>query len=200
MQLIGRYDSPYVRRVGVSLHVLGQAFEHLPLSPFSQAPEFRKFSAIGRMPVLLLDNGETLIESAAILDYLDQVWGPERALVPAQGVQRRKSLRTLATATAACDKAIALNYERRRPADKIFSDWMVRCRAQLDAALRELEDFGLSIGHNRPLQQVEITTACMFSYVQRVEPEAAAQGVYGALERLTVACEALPEFLACPQR
>jgi glutathione S-transferase len=199
MKLIGRYDSPYVRRVGVSLHVLGQAYEHLPLSPFSQATEFRKFSAIGRMPALLLDNGETLIESAAILDYLDQVCGPERALLPATGTQRRRSLRTLASATAACDKAIAINYERRRPADKILPDWILRCRAQLDAALQELEELGLGIAENRPLQQVEITTACMFGYVRRVEPEAVAKGVYGGLERLTAACEARPEFMACPQ-
>jgi glutathione S-transferase len=199
MQLIGRYDSPYVRRVGVSLHVLGQKFEHLPLSPFSQAGEFRKFSAIGRMPVLRLSNGETLIESAAILDYLDQVCGPERALLPATGAQRRQCLRILAYATAACDKAIAINYERRRPANKIFPDWIARCRAQLDAALRELEDLGLAIADNRRLQQVEITTASMFSYVRRVEPEATAEGVYGVLERLTAACEARREFMACPQ-
>ena len=200
MKLIGRYDSPYVRRVGVSLHVLGQAFEYLPLSPFSQAAEFRKFSAIGRMPVLLLDNGETLIDSAAILDYLDQLCGPARALLPARGAQRRQCLRLLAFATAACDKTIAINYERRRPRDKIFPDWIARCRTQLDAALGALEEAGLALADNRPLQQVEISTACMFSYVRRVEPEAVAKGVYGALERLTAGCEARPEFMACPQR
>ena len=199
MKLIGRYDSPYVRRVGVSLHVLGQNFEHLPLSPFSQAAEFRKFSAIGRMPVLLLDSGETLIESAAILDYLDQLCGPDRALLPAAGGQRRACLRRLASATAACDKAIAINYERRRPADKVLPGWIARCRAQLEAALSELEEIGPTLADDRPLQQVEITTACAFSYVRRVEPETVAKGGYSVLERLTAACEARPEFLACPQ-
>jgi glutathione S-transferase len=72
MILIGRYDSPYVRRVGVSLHALAISFELLPLSPFSQAPQFRQFSPIGRMPALILTNGEVLIESAAILDYQDR--------------------------------------------------------------------------------------------------------------------------------
>ena len=80
MILIGRYDSPYVRRVGVSLHVLAISFELLPLSPFSQAPQFRQFNPIGRMPALILANGEVLIESAAILDYLDEIVGPSRAL------------------------------------------------------------------------------------------------------------------------
>ena len=54
MILIGRYDSPYVRRVGVSLHALAISFELLPLSPFSQAPQLRQFSPIGRMPALCL--------------------------------------------------------------------------------------------------------------------------------------------------
>ena len=89
MKLIGRYDSPYVRRVGVTLHVLEQSFEHLPLSPFSQALEFRKHAAIGRMPVLILANGETLIESAAILDHLDEIAGPSGALIPIRGPERR---------------------------------------------------------------------------------------------------------------
>lgn len=100
MKLIGRYDSPFVRRVGVTLHVLEQAFEHLPLSPFSQARELRRHAATGRMPALVLDDGEVLIESAAILDHLDEIVGPDRALTPASGPERRKSLKILACATA----------------------------------------------------------------------------------------------------
>ena len=199
MKLVGRYDSPYVRRVGVSLHVLGMSFEHLPLSPFSQARELRKFSAIGRMPVLVLDNGEILIESAAILDYLDDIAGSSRALIPATGEERRKSLRILASATAACDKTIAINYERRRPQEMIFGDWIARCRAQLDAALSELEASNLVLADLRPLKQIEITAACMFAYIKRVEPDAVAGGRHPLLDRLSAACEARQEFKACPQ-
>ncbi|OJU29135.1 MAG: hypothetical protein BGN89_20775 [Alphaproteobacteria bacterium 64-6] len=199
MKLIGRYDSPYVRRVGVTLHVLEQPFEHLPLSPFSQAREFRKHAAIGRMPVLILDSGETLIESAAILDHLDELVGPSAALVPVRGPERRKALQILACATAACDKAIAINYERRRPVERIFHDWIERCREQLDAALAELESFRPELSDHRKLQQAEITTACAYAYVRRVEPEAAQTVRYPWLERLTAACETRQEFLACPQ-
>src|ERR1700726_2204781 len=99
MILIGRYDSPYVRRVGVSLHALAISFELLPLSPFSQAPQLRQFSPIGRMPALILTSGEVLIERAAILDYLDDIVG--RALLPVAGEPRRRCLRILASATAA---------------------------------------------------------------------------------------------------
>jgi glutathione S-transferase len=199
MKLIGRYDSPYVRRVGVTLHVLGQQFEHLQLSPFSQAIELRKHAAIGRMPVLILDGGETLIESSAILDHLDEIAGSRAALIPAKGPERRKSLKILACATAACDKAIAINYERRRPAEWIFQHWIERCRAQLDAALAELESFHLELPNHRRLQQTEITAACAYAYIRRVEPDAIRVTRYPWLESLSAACETRQQFLACPQ-
>jgi glutathione S-transferase len=199
MKLIGRYNSPYVRRVGVTLRVLGHPFEYLPLSPFSQATQFREYAAIGRMPVLVLDDSETLIESAAILDYLDELAGPGRTLLPSSGPARRTDLKILACATAACDKAIAINYERRRPAERVFDDWINRCRLQLDAALKELDAFGLLLADGHTLKQIEITTACTYAYVKRVEPDAVIAGRYPNLERLSSACEARPEFMACPQ-
>jgi glutathione S-transferase len=199
MKLIGRYDSPYVRRVGVSLQVLALPFEHLPLSPFSQATEFREFGAIGRMPVLVLDDGETLIESAAILDHLDEIVGSRRALIPPAGSERRKSLRVLATATAASDKAIAINYERRRPVENISVTWLNRYRSQLDAALFELEAFRLKLRSDQSLRQMEITAACTYAYVKRVEPDAVSSGRYPGLDRLTAVCEARQQFVACPQ-
>jgi glutathione S-transferase len=198
MKLVGRYDSPYVRRVGVSLRVLGHPFEYLPLSPFSQAAEFRKYATIGRMPALILDHGETLIESATILDYLYEIAGPGRALLPASGSERRKCLQILARATAACDKAIAINYERRRPAERVFADWINRCRSQLDAALKELDAFDWSLSEDQPLMQIEITAACAYAYVRRVEPDAV--GRFARLQRLSTACEARNEFIACPEQ
>lgn len=200
MKLIGRYDSPFVRRVGVSLHILGFAFEHLPLSPFSQAAELRQFTAVGRMPALVLDSGDTLIDSAAILDYLDEHAGPANALLPISGEQRWRCMRILASATAACDKAIAINYERRRPAEKVFPDWIGRCQAQLEATLRELDAFHLVMDHQERMMQPAITTACMIGYVRRVEPRALPRGRYPKLEQLSSACEAHPAFAACPEQ
>lgn len=199
MKLIGRYDSPFVRRVGITLHVLGQPFEHLPLSPFSQAAELRRYATIGRMPVLVLDDGEALIESAAILDYLDQMVGPLNALVPTDGIERRNALKILACATAACDKAVAINYERRRPTQLIFDDWIGRCQLQLNAALSELEAVRLQPPNNKNLRQIDITTACALAYIRRVEPNATQVGRYPLLEAHSSSCEIRDEFMACPQ-
>jgi glutathione S-transferase len=195
MQLIGRYDSPFVRRVGISLHLLGLPFEQLPLSVFSQATEVRKTSPLGRVPVLVLADGEVLVDSVAILDHLDEIARPSRRLIPAEGAARRQVLRAVVTATGAADKAIAISYERRRPASEQSSDWIARCRIQIEAALGELEGQALSAAR---LTQAEITTAAMLAYVRRVEPVLLAAGRYVELQRLAADCEQHPAFRACP--
>ena len=82
MILVGQYDSPFVRRVAVSLRVLGFAYEHDTRSVFGDFDSMRKTNPLGRIPSLVLDTGEVLIDSGAILDWLDQQVGPGRALVP----------------------------------------------------------------------------------------------------------------------
>jgi glutathione S-transferase len=111
--LIGHYDSPFVRRVGVSLHILGMPFERQLLSVFSNAGELRAYNPVGRVPALVLEDGEVLVDSAAILDHLDEVAGPERALMPASGAARRDAMQKIVLATGINDKAVAITYERR---------------------------------------------------------------------------------------
>ncbi len=196
MRLIGRYDSPFVRRVGISLHLLGLLFKQVPLSVFSDAAEVRKFSPLGRVPVLVLADGEVLVDSAAILDHLDEVAGPGRRLIPAEGAARRRVLRTVVTATGAADKAIAISYERRRPAAQQSAGWVDRCRVQIEAALGELEA-GWSTATKTT--QADITTATMLAYARRVEPAIAAEGRYPRLDRMAADCEGLEAFRACPR-
>lgn len=120
-------------------------------------------------------------------------------LLPEAGEDRRQSLRIVATATAACDKAVAISSERRRPTEKIYDGWIDWCREQLDAALTELEAFRTKSWPNfGRLMQAEITTACMLAYVRRIEPQSLAVGKFPNLESLSVTCEAMPEFRACP--
>lgn len=198
LRLIGHYDSPFVRRVGVSLHVLGIAFERTLLSVFSNADALRAFNPLVRVPVLVLDDGQSLIDSAAILDHLDQVVGPQRALLPAGGKARRDALQTVALATGIGDKAVAIAYERRKPADKIDETWIARCRGQQDGALAALEEgyaaAGADIGK---LMQPEITVAAMLGYLRLRQPDMPPRGRYPALGALSARAEAHPAFTAC---
>jgi glutathione S-transferase len=91
MILVGQYESPYVRRTAVSLRVLGFAYEHDTRSVFGDFDTVRQTNPLGRIPSLILDDGQVLIDSGAILDWLDQTVGPARALVPPAGAERRRA-------------------------------------------------------------------------------------------------------------
>ncbi len=101
MILVGQYDSPYTRRVAITLRLFGIAYEHDTRSVFGDFDAMRAINPLGRIPSLVLDSGEVLIESGAILDYLDEMVGPERALIPKTGEARRKALQRIALAREA---------------------------------------------------------------------------------------------------
>ena len=195
MILVGQYDSPYVRRVAVSLRLLGFAYEHDTRSVFGDFDSMRQTNPLGRIPSLVLDDGEMLIDSHAILDWLDHTVGPGRALVPPAGSERRRALQLIALATGAIDKAAASAYERRiRPGAVRWPAWIARCRIQAEGALAALAAEPWRPGAS--LDQAQITTACMFRYVQMADPELLPRGRYPALEALSARCEARPEFQA----
>jgi glutathione S-transferase len=197
-RLIGHYDSPFVRRVGVSLEVLGISFARHLLSVFSDADQMRALNPLVRVPALVLDDGETLIDSTAILDHVDEVVGPERALLPARGKARRDALKIVALATGLGDKTVAIVYERRKSAEKIDQSWIDRCQSQQDGALAALEECcaaGALTGSR--LTQAEITVACMLGYVRLRQPARLPAGRYPALEAVSARAEAHPAFIAC---
>jgi glutathione S-transferase len=106
MILVGQYDSPYTRRVAVSLGLLGFDFEHDGRSVFADFESMRTTNPLGRVPSLILRDGTTLIDSMAILDWLDQQVGPERGLMPASGPARQDALQRIALATGTIDKVM----------------------------------------------------------------------------------------------
>src|SRR3546814_16352739 len=84
----------------------------------------------------MLEDGTVLIDSAAILDWLDETVGPERALIPRAGAERRRALRLIALATGAVDQAGAAAYERIiRPAQYRWPGRIVHCRTQAAGAI-----------------------------------------------------------------
>lgn len=197
MILVGQYDSPYVRRVAITLHQYGIAFARNPISVFGDAADMAKINSLVRIPSLVLDDGEVLIDSAAIIDHLDEVAGPARALTPRSGAERRRVLKIVAAASGAIDKAGAVVYERHfhGPA-AINTDWLARCTGQLAGGLRYLEQqlTGEWFVGGR-FTQADLTTAAMLGYLDLRLQEAFAEPV-PKLRQLAERCEALPAFAA----
>ena len=140
MILIGMFDSPFVRRVAVSMNLLEIPYEHRNWSVGKDFELIRQFNPLGRVPTLVLPDGEALIESGAILDFLDESAGSERALLPRSGKERREALRIVSIAVGAAEKGVLQVYERAfRPGEKRHEPWIERCRTQMQSALAELD-------------------------------------------------------------
>jgi len=137
------------------------------------------------------------IESTAILDYLDELVGPSKAMIAQGGPERRRALKICALATGLGDKAVSLVYERvlRKDALKL---WVERCEAQIGGVLDALEKervavaspywFGTSIGH------ADIAVACVLRFTGEAHPALFSAARYPALLAHAVTCEALPPF------
>lgn len=197
MILIGQFDSPFVRRVAVALDLYGLPFEHRPYSVFGDPEKIAPFNPLRRVPTLVLDNGETLIESGAILDHLDELAGPDRALLPRAGDVRRHALKTISLATGLAEKAVSLVYERvLRIAQSDM--WVERCRTQIGAVLDILESecaqrttpfwHGDGIGH------ADIAVACVLAFLGEAHPDIYDAAQWQSLAAHAGRCEALPPF------
>jgi glutathione S-transferase len=99
MILIGQYDSPFVRRVGIALTLYGLPFEHRPWSIFADADKIRPYNPLTRVPTLVLDDGDVLIESHLILDHIDSLMPADRVMFPRAEPARRRALKVAALAT-----------------------------------------------------------------------------------------------------
>lgn len=183
MKLIGMLDSPYVRRVAISLDLLGVSFEHEPLSVFSTFEAFSRINPVVKAPTLVLDDGVVLMDSTLIIDYFESLSAPANKLLPQQPQALAEALRILGLALAVCEKSVQLVYERKlRPAEKLHLPWVERVTQQLRAACVELDRQWSA----RPTQgerpdQAALTTAVAWSFMQLMVPEVIRGGDFPAL-------------------
>ena len=96
MILIGQYDSPFVRRVAIAMRLYELPFEHRPWSTFGDGDKIAAYNPLRRVPTLVLASGEVLMESTAILDYLDEWVGPGKAMITARRQSGQPHLRARA--------------------------------------------------------------------------------------------------------
>ena len=140
MLLIGVNRSPYTRRVAITLAAYGVPYEQRAISGFGNRDEVRGHNPLGRIPALVLDDGETLIDSGAIVDHLDERYGGDRPTVPRSGAERRAVLKVAAIMMGACDKGLQAAYHRNHtPVEKRHQPWIDDCMAQVAAALAAVD-------------------------------------------------------------
>jgi glutathione S-transferase len=199
MKLIGMLDSPYVRRVAISLRLLGLPFEHASISVFRGFEAFQRINPVVKAPTLVTDDGTLLMDSTLQLQYAECLAG--RSLLPTDSAGLARELHLIGLALAACEKTALIIYERGlRPAEKQHAPWLERVAGQLLAAYGGLEAELAA----RPLAlpdvpgQAALTVAVAWTFSQRMVPEIVEAGRFPQLVAHAAAAEALPVFEAIP--
>jgi glutathione S-transferase len=136
MRLLYQTHSPYARKVLVAAHELGIAgaleVVHHETSPLLANDAVSGVNPLGKVPVLVLEEGFALFDSDVICEYLDRQAGSSR-LIPADPARRWRALRAQAIAQGLADAGIAARWEsvRRPPA--------LRWPAMHDGLVRKIE-------------------------------------------------------------
>jgi glutathione S-transferase len=202
MQLVGLLDSPFVRRVAISLLTLEVPFEHRAVSVFRGIDVFRTINPVVKAPTLVADDGTTLMDSSLILQYVEATW-PGRSLLPGDPTTLLSALGIVGLSLAACEKTAQIVYERGlRPSEKQHQPWVDRVSAQLRAAYGELESRvrtnPFDATSTRTLGQAGISAAVAWYFTQQMLPEVVPATEHPALVALSASAELLPEFAAAP--
>jgi glutathione S-transferase len=201
MQLIGMLDSPFVRRVAITMRMLGFSYEHKPLSIFRTYDEFRRLNPLVKVPTLICDDGEMLVDSTLIIDHIESLAG--RSLMPADTVLRRIALQRIGVALVAMEKVAQRIYELKvRPEEYRYEPWLERLNEQLLSAIETMEKSVAELDENwmfgKQLTQADITTAVAWRFINHAAPTIADIAQRPALDEFSSRAEKLPEFLACP--
>lgn len=197
MILLGQYDSPFVRRVAITLHCYELPFEHRPWSVWGDADKIARYNPLRRVPTLILDDGSALVETFAILDYIDELAPQERLLLPASGKRRRDGLRIASLSAGIAEKAVTLLYASLGLMGA-SPHWLDRCRTQVLETLSVLNveratrasPFWLGQG----LSHADIGFACAYRFTREAVPDLIDEGQFPTLASQAARCEALPEF------
>jgi glutathione S-transferase len=195
-------DSPYVRRVAITLRMMELPFSHEPLSVFSTYEAFSAVNPVVKAPTLVTNDGIVLMDSTLIIEHLERLVAPEYRLAPTETAAHARAQRVIGLALTACEKTVQIVYERNlRPSEKQHQPWIDRVQAQLKAAYRllELEISGAQpwLFGSRPLQ-ADITSAVAWRFTQIALPGLIGEDLHPSLAAFSAHAETTESFLSFP--
>lgn len=198
MILIGGFGSPFTRRVAITMRLYGIDYEHHPLrgTDPAQRIELKAINPLARVPALVTEDAGTLVDSATILDYLDQHIGPDKALTPPSGLERTRVMALIGLAIGAVDKSIAEYYERgKRPEEKYHRPWMDQLLEQSKDGFGALESEAAEPWlTGSKMTQADISTVSFWDFAVKNRPADAPSLGCPKLAALSERANAMPEF------
>jgi len=191
MRLIGMLDSPYVRRVAIAMECLGVPFSHEAVSVFSTFERFKGINPVVKAPTLVCDDGDVLMDSSLILQFVEVTATQGKSLWPADPAELRREFRAVGLALAACEKSVQIVYERNlRPKEAQHEPWVTRVTGQLRAAYDGLErevqqrPAAFSISHGHAAISAAVAWQFTQSLLAAIVPASSYPGLVKLSERL----------------
>jgi glutathione S-transferase len=185
MKLIASPTSPYARKVRIALAEKKIEYTLVDESPWPADTMVSGLNPLGKVPVLVMDDGATLFDSRVIVEYLDTV-SPVSRLIPEPSRQRIAVKRWEALADGVCDAAVAIILERKRPARQQSADWIERQRQKVERGVvefaRELGERPWCSGDSYSL--ADIAVGCALGYLDLRHPDLDWRGQHANLARL----------------
>ncbi|MCT4654664.1 MAG: glutathione S-transferase family protein [Cohaesibacter sp.] len=156
--------SPFGRKTKIAAKLLGLYDQITVENGDTKDPSdsLRNQNPLGKIPILIMEDGETIYDSSVILDSLDRMAGGGK-IIPEGDENRRKALTLQALADGIMDASILCVYETRmRPENERSPAWVDYQSEKVDRALTYLEqnapalENGINVGH--------ISLACALGY------------------------------------
>ncbi len=166
LTLLSASTSPYARKVRIALAEKKIEYLLVNESPWADDTRLAERNPLGKIPVLVLDDGGCLYDSRVIVEYIDSV-SPVSRLIPEPVRQRIAVRKWEALADGVCDAVQAIVIERRRPLRQQRKDWIVRQERKIEAGIgemaRELDERSWCNGEAYTL--ADIATGCALGYL-----------------------------------
>jgi glutathione S-transferase len=171
MKLYASLTSPYARKVRIALAEKKIECELVEESPWAADTTVPQYNPLGKVPVLLLDDGTALYDSRVIVEYLDTV-SPVSRLIPEPNRQRIAVRRWEALADGICDAAVAIVLEAKRPLKQRSQEWIDRHRQKVDRGVRDLaSELGDKVWCNGEAYSLaDIAAGCALGYLDLRHP------------------------------
>lgn len=201
LRLIGMLDSPYVRRTAISLEFLGVPFQHEAVSVFKDFEKFQRINPAVQAPTLVCPDGEVLMDSSLILQYIEAIHAKGESLWSAQPDSYQHQVRAVGLAISGCDRSVQIVYERNiKPTNAQYEPWLTRITGQLLAAYQQLEQQLQTYPtiFTQARCQASITTAVVWQFTQSMLAAQVPAADFPLINSHAARMEALPQFKKYP--
>jgi len=197
MKLIGSLTSPYVRKVRIVFSEKKVDVDLQLENVWAADSKIAQSNPLGKVPCLILDDGEVIFDSRVIVEYADAL-SPVSKLIPGDNRERASVKTWEALADGIMDAGILARLERTwRPAAQQSSAWVDRQMGKIDIALVQMSQ---KLGdnawcHSNQMTLADVATGCALGYLLFRFPDIQWQAQHPNLDRLYQKLLQRPSFI-----